>query len=54
METIVEDKKGCLVEGLVSYFAPHIVGYKHVKKGLLISNCRNAGIPNNEKRDPSA
>ena len=47
----IEDKKGCLVEGLVSYFAPQIVGYEHVKKGLLMV-AANAGIPNNEKRNP--
>ena len=31
----IEDKKGCLVDELASYFAPQIIGYEHVKKGLL-------------------
>jgi DNA replicative helicase MCM subunit Mcm2 (Cdc46/Mcm family) len=41
----IEDKKGCLTEELVSYFAPQIIGYEHVKKGLLMV-AANAGIPN--------
>jgi DNA replicative helicase MCM subunit Mcm2 (Cdc46/Mcm family) len=47
----IEDKKGCLVDELASYFAPQIIGYEHVKKGLLMV-AANAGIPNCEKRNP--
>ena len=47
----IEDKKGCLVDELASYFAPQIIGYEHVKKGLLMV-AANAGIPNSEKRNP--
>ncbi len=47
----IEDKKGCLVDELASYFAPQIIGYEHVKKGLLMV-AANAGLPNCEKRNP--
>ena len=47
----IEDKKGCLTEELVSYFAPQIIGYEYVKKGLLMV-AANAGRPNSEKRNP--
>jgi replicative DNA helicase Mcm len=40
-----------LVDKLASYFAPQIIGYNHVKKGLLMV-AANAGIPNEEKRIP--
>lgn len=40
-----------IIDELVSYFAPDIIGYEHVKKGLLMV-AANAGIPNNEKRIP--
>ena len=32
----IEDKRGCLAGELVSYFAPQIIGYEHVKNGLLM------------------
>ena len=44
-------KNGSIVDELVSYFAPQIIGYEYVKKGLLMV-AANAGIPNNEKRIP--
>ncbi|HEY7572871.1 MAG TPA: hypothetical protein VH796_16040 [Nitrososphaeraceae archaeon] len=47
----IEDKKGCLTEEITSYFAPQIIGYDYVKKGLLMV-AANAGIPNSEKRNP--
>jgi DNA replicative helicase MCM subunit Mcm2 (Cdc46/Mcm family) len=40
-----------LVDKLATYFAPRIIGYEHVKKGLLMTAV-NAGIPNDEKRIP--
>lgn len=47
----VEDKRGCLAGELLSYFAPQIIGYEHVKNGLLMV-AANAGIPNCENRNP--
>lgn len=47
----IEDKNGCLTKELASYFAPQIIGYDHVKKGLLMV-AANAGISNCEKRNP--
>jgi DNA replicative helicase MCM subunit Mcm2 (Cdc46/Mcm family) len=40
-----------LVDKLTTYFAPQIIGYDHVKKGLLMTAV-NAGIPNAGKRIP--
>ena len=47
----LKKNNGNIIDELVSYFAPDIIGYEYVKKGLLMV-AANAGIPNNEKRIP--